>query len=282
MNRELKAKLKALASDDQSIGINEKFSTDAERAEHYAFDLDSFYIDFSKTHISKELIEHYQSLAHDISFEQARHNLFSGEKINNSEDRAVLHTLLRDSVNQGIEMRDPELLTQAAVARDQFFSQYELIQEKLAQRSKPIEDIIHVGIGGSALGTQLLFESLVSLEADINIHFIGNIDAHQLVAVLQQCKVDTTLVIGVSKTFSTAETLQNLDSIGAWFAQNKVSDWRESYYAVTANPDKAADWGIPSSNVVSFPKWVGGRYSVWSSVSLSAALVLGIDKLRLF
>lgn len=282
MNTQMKSALKALATADKSNGIKQKFDDQSDRVSTCSFELDNFFIDFSKTHLSDELVEHYTNYAQEIGFEQARHGLFSGAKINNSEDRSVLHTLLRNPDNQGIEMQEADLLSQASNARDQFFSQYELIQQQLAKRSSPVKDIIHVGIGGSALGTQLLFESLVALGEGVKIHFIGNIDAHQLVAVLQKCDVKTTLVVGVSKTFSTAETLQNLSSIGAWFAEHGVSEWRSSYYAVTANPDNAQRWGIPESNIVGFPQWVGGRYSVWSSVSLSAALVLGLDKFKQF
>ena len=282
MNTQLKTELAALAVSDQSTGIKQKFNRDNSRSERYAFELENFYIDFSKTHLSDELVAHYASHAKDIDFKKVRYDLFSGAKINNSEDRAVLHTLLRNPDNQGIEMQAPDLLAQASEARDQFFSQYEAIEQQLAKRSKAVKNIIHVGIGGSALGTQLLFESLVSISEGIKIHFIGNIDAHQLVAVLQQCDVETTLVIGVSKTFSTAETLQNLESIGAWFAESGVNDWRGNYYAVTANPENASRWGISASNIVGFPQWVGGRYSVWSSVSLSASLVLGIEKFKDF
>jgi len=127
-----------------------------------------------------------------------------------------------------------------------------------------------------------VFEALAGLANKIRVHFIGNVDAHQLVAVLDQCAVDSTLVIGVSKTFTTAETLQNLDSIANWFSEKGVTTALTNFYGVTANPDKAAEYGIPSHNVVSFPQWVGGRYSVWSSVSLSAALVMGLEKFEQF
>jgi len=282
MNPLLKKTLQDLAKLDRHNGIKQKFEQDSERVNRFGFELGELYFDFSKTHISHALLEAYDGYALDVGFVQARQNLFSGEKINTSEDRSVLHTLLRNPENQGIEMRDNSLLEQAASARQQFFKKYAAIQANLADRSVPVRDIIHVGIGGSSLGTQLLFESLVELGESINIHFIGNIDAHQLVTVLDTCDVNTTLVIGVSKTFTTAETLQNLNSIGQWFADNGVANWRQCYYAVTANPENAKSFGIAPGNVVSFPQWVGGRYSVWSSVSLSAALVLGLEKFTAF
>lgn len=278
----LRGDLVRLAQSDTAAGIKAKFFQEPTRAKDNGFDVCGLYIDFSKTHLSKELIGLYQKLAVETDFVGKREALFSGEKINTSEDRSVLHTLLRDQHNQGIDMQRRETLAEARDSKSQFVSQYQSIQAQLETRSTPVRDIIHVGIGGSSLGTQLVFEALSKLGGEIKIHFIGNIDAHQLVSVLDQCHVDSTLVIGVSKTFSTAETLQNLNSIANWFSKNGVTEPLRNFYGVTANPSEAAQYGIPDANVVSFPQWVGGRYSVWSSVSLSAALVIGLDSFEQF
>ncbi len=278
----IRSELSTLAKRDASDGIKPKFSDQPKRAEEMGFDVPGFYIDFSKTHLSDDLLAIYQRFASEIEFDSKRNALFSGAKINASEGRSVLHTLLRDEDNQGIEMERPETIVQAQDSKAQFLTQYQAIQAQLETRSTAVTDIIHVGIGGSSLGTQLVFEALTGLGATTKVHFIGNIDAHQLVAVLEQCNVESTLVIGVSKTFTTAETLQNLDSIANWFVQNGVAEPLSNFYGVTASPIKAAEYGIPSENVVSFPQWVGGRYSVWSSVSLSAALVMGIEKFEQF
>lgn len=278
----VKQQLVSLAENDKQSGIKAKFTEDPDRVNNSAFDVEGFHIDFSKTHLSSAMMDIYQSHAKDIRFTEKRHDFLAGARINVSEDRSVLHTLLRDVENQGIKMEIPETLEQAKDSKQQFLSQYGLIHDQLAKRSKPVTDIIHVGIGGSSLGTQLVFEALTELGENTKVHFIGNIDAHQLVAVLDKCHVDTTLVIGVSKTFTTAETLQNLDSIADWFKRNGVESPLAHFYGVTAAPTKAVDYGIPSDNIVSFPQWVGGRYSVWSSVSLSAALVFGIEKFEEF
>jgi len=279
---DIRQRLEALANRDQQQGIRAKFSDDDQRAETFSFDLADIYVDFSKTHISNDLLDVYDEFAKQINFKQKRHALFAGERINVTEDRSVLHTLLRDSSNQGIAAKDPDVLVQAESSKQQFADQYRAIRSQLDKRATPITDIIHVGIGGSSLGTQLVFEALSGIRSAMRIHFIANIDAHHLVSVLAQCNIESTLVIGVSKTFSTAETLQNLGSIADWFNANGMTDVLGSFYAVTANPDNAGKYGIPKENVVSFPQWVGGRYSVWSSVSLSAALVLGIDKFNEF
>ena len=264
---------------DAKNGIKPLFAQNPARLSQWSFQLESLYFDFSKTHVTTKLIDSYCQYAEQIDFTAQRHALFSGEKINNTEDRAVLHTLLRGHQNQGV---DGDLLSQAEKARQQFKSKYQEINARLAQRQQPLKDIIHIGIGGSSLGTRLVFEALSAINSPINIHFIGNIDAHQLVHVLSQCQPANTLVIAVSKTFTTAETLKNLSAVQAWFAQNDFPNAIEQFYAVTANPDNAAKNGINADNVVQFPSWVGGRYSVWSSVSLSAAIVLGFDKFEEF
>jgi glucose-6-phosphate isomerase len=282
ISESIRNSLETLALNDSRVGIKEKFSNDPDRVSRYSFDFGPFYMDMSKTHISQELLSIYLDFAKEINLVEKRKAFLAGEQINNSEDRAVLHTLLRDTDNQGISMQNEATLEQAKSAKTEFVEQYHLIQAQLSKREQPIKDIIHVGIGGSSLGTQLVFEALKKLGNSIKVHFIGNIDAHQLVDVLSHCNQNSTLVIGVSKTFTTAETLQNLDSISSWYKKSGVRNPLSYFYAVTAGPSKAQEYGIPLQNVVSFPTWVGGRYSVWSSVSLSAALVIGIEKFEEF
>ncbi|GAA6136352.1 glucose-6-phosphate isomerase [Arenicella sp. 4NH20-0111] len=278
LSNEISAILANKASADESMGIKSKFEKDEQRANRFSKQLDDLFFDFSKSHIDQELVDTYLKYADEISLVAARKDFLAGEKINNTEERSVLHTLLRDSSNQGIATKEPSVLQEAKLAQQGFAEQFARIEQALDQRSKPIKDIIHVGIGGSSLGTQLLFEALQDANEHRQIHFIGNIDAHQLMNVFAKCDVQTTLVIGVSKTFTTAETLKNLDSICQWFKDNGVTDPLSNFFGVTANPEQASHYGLPDENVVTFPEWVGGRYSVWSSVSLSAALVLGKDR----
>lgn len=281
-SKELFSSLSTLAERDKEEGIRNKFRNTNTRAQTYSRELSGMYFDFSKTHISSELIDMYESYAKVQKFQTKRQDFFSGEKINLTENRSVLHALLRDSQNQGIQMSDKTLMLQAEESQQQLRDQHAKILERLAARAEPVKDIIHVGIGGSSLGTQLLFEALRELDESTNIHFVGNIDAHQLISVLAHCDISSTLVIGVSKTFNTAETRQNIRSIGEWYENNGGQEFLENVYAVTANPQAALEFGVPSENTVTFPNWVGGRYSVWSSVSLSAAIVLGMEKFEDF
>ncbi len=276
------SQLSTKAELDLANGIKQKFEQDSKRVEDFSQTLGQLYFDFSKSHIDQDLIDLYAHYAELQGCEQKRHAFLSGQRINTSEDRSVLHTLLRDTDNQNIAMQETGALSQAKQAKQQFSEQYSLIQANLKARAVPIKSIIHVGIGGSSLGTQLLYEALKELGDEREIHFVGNIDAHQLMSVFDQCDVQSTLVIGVSKTFTTAETLKNLESISDWFKKNGVVNPLENFYGVTANPKQALAYGIAEQNVVTFPQWVGGRYSVWSSVSLSAALLLGKEKFDLF
>lgn len=281
--KDVSSKLSELAKRDQKLGIKQKFDVDQNRTAKFSQQLAGIHFDFSKTHISAELMDQYADFAKHVGFAKQREGLFRGEKINQSEHRAVLHTLLRDTENHGLEMLDAELKNEASRAAESFTQSFEEISQSLAAREVPIRSIIHIGIGGSSLGTQLLFEALKRVAEPIDIHFAANIDGHELEAVLHQCDPRSTLIIGVSKTFTTAETLQNIRSVGEWYSRlSQGSDFMNQVIAVTANPDNAAKFGVPAKNTVVFPNWVGGRYSVWSAVSLSAALVLGFPAFKEF
>ena len=282
MKSEILKQLESIAENDLKKGIENKFETDSQRIKKYSFDFSGIYFDFSKTHISENMMSCYKSYADIVDLSDMRHRLFSGEKINVTESRAVLHTLLRAPDNQGIETKDSRCLEQAKESEEDFFSKYEEIVIDLQKRNTPIRDIVHVGIGGSSLGTQLVFEALAGVDCRINVHFISNIDAHKLTSVLSNCNANSTLLIGVSKTFTTAETLQNINTIGTWFEANNVGSWRDQFYAVTANTENAIAFGVNENNIVGFPVWVGGRYSVWSAVSLSAVIAFGLPKFKEF
>ena len=282
ISKSIRQRLSNLSEQDKNVGIRARFSSDPARAQHFSYNADSFYLDLSKTHISDDLVAVYEDFAAEIDFNEFRNALFSGAKINISEQRAVLHTLLRNPENQGIAMQEDGLVSQAREAESQFVHQCQTVQARIAARDVPIKHIIHVGIGGSALGPKLVFEALKSLQTEADIHFVGNIDAHELLSVLSQCDPIATLVVGVSKTFTTAETLKNLDSILDWLLENGVKSPKENLVAVTANPINASEFGVSSDNIVAFPNWVGGRYSVWSSVSLSVVLVIGLPAFKEF
>lgn len=278
----IERRLRTLAENDQQEGIRHKFASNSNRALEFSHELSGVYYDFSKTHISEDLLTTYADLAKEIGFKERRLAMFRGDRINSSEGRSVLHALLRSSSDNGIAMNNSKIVAQASQAKDDLDESYIRVLERLESRDVPVRSIIHVGIGGSALGPRLIYQALKGLDEHIDIHFVSNIDGHELSAVLADCEVTSTIVIGVSKTFTTAETLQNIRSIGVWYKEQGINNYLDSVVGITASPENAKCFGISDENIVVFPNWVGGRYSVWSSVSLSVALVLGIDMFKEF
>lgn len=267
--------LKQLAEKNASTGLIKKFDSDSDRVNRYTFDLGAFSLDLSKTHIDSTLVQAYTQIAKDIDFGSNRSQFLNGFPINATENRPVLHTLLRQDEAAFGEKLDPKVAKQAVDSRAAFKAQIIQINNRISRSDHPITDLIHIGIGGSSLGTQLVYEALKPLNSSLRVHFVSNIDAHQLLEVLAICKAQSTLVFGISKTFTTAETLKNVTSVLQWMQGLGVANPMSRLYAVTANPEAAHQFGVNVDHVVSFPTWVGGRYSVWSSVSITAALMMG-------
>lgn len=264
-------------------GIKQLFADNKNRASDYAFEVSDILFDLSKTHIDGQILDLYLELADSVEFNQRKLAFFAGEKINNTEQRAVLHPLLRSYKNYPCDELGEALLAEAIQSQQAFFDSCERCAKVLHQSNRKIENIIHIGIGGSSLGTQLIFEALSKENGEINLHFLANVEGHQLKHVLSKCRPETTLVIAVSKSFKTRETLTNVAAIKRWFEANgQLSSFRNSLYAVTAKKKNAIKHGVPLEQIIKFPTWVGGRFSVWSAVSFSAAILLGVDKFKEF
>ena len=273
--------LEELAQRASQEGIKAQFQ-DQNRVSDFTFRVAGMVADLSKTHISKELLQCYSELAKNVDFEEKRRQQFAGEKINVTEDRAVLHTLLRDTKCTQVDLVNPEDQVAAEKAQADFLQQIDVIREKYLQSDKPIKSIVHIGIGGSALGPQLLYEALAGIDKSTEVHFVGNIDAHEILAVLGRCEPESTLIFGVSKTFTTAETLMNIGTAEKWISNTNSARFRDQFFAITANHQNAVDFGVKPAHIIVFPEWVGGRYSIWSAVSLSVALVMGRDAFASF
>lgn len=272
--------LQELADNARQTGIRKKFEQDANRVETFSVKVDGVLFDFSKTHIDDAVLQAFLQAAKDMDLQGMREKMFAGENINCTEDRAVLHTLLRDSGQNEIDYVNPGLTEDAQKSKQQFYNlvdNFEQIIEK--PLNTKIKHIVHIGIGGSALGPQMLYESLIELDYnDLDVHFVGNVDGNALKAALQKCNPENTLVIAASKTFTTAETLANVDSVMRWFKSSGIEQPLSRVIAVTANPENAIKYGVDSERVLFFPEWVGGRYSLWSSVSFVIALILGTEQ----
>jgi glucose-6-phosphate isomerase len=221
--------------------------------------------DWSKTHLDAAHIAGFQVLAEATGYADRRAALFSGEMVNPTEDRAAEHTAQR-----GLGAKDSVAKAAALHAR------MHVLTEAIHQGSLgEIRHLIHIGIGGSALGPALAVDALGRDGAMVDVHVVSNIDGCALEAAVAACDPRTTLIAVASKTFTTTETMTNAGSALAWLEENGVADPFGRVVALTASPDKAVDWGVDETRVLPFPETVGGRYSLWSSIGFPIALALG-------
>ena len=270
--------LRAVARKDEGARIAHHFATDPRRVERMGVEAAGLYLDLSKQSWSAEGFEAAIDLARSCDVEGRRDALFGGEAVNNTEGRAVLHPALRaaddadfralgEPVSQGVAETRREM---AKFATDIGSG------AETGGAKQPFTAIVHIGIGGSDLGPRLLWDALRPLEPTIDLRFVANIDPRDMAEALAGLDPETTLVVVVSKTFTTQETLANADLAKAWLAES-LSPRRmvRHLVGVTAAPEKAEAWGC--GRTFGFRDWVGGRYSLWSAVSLSVAVALGWD-----
>jgi glucose-6-phosphate isomerase len=208
--------------------------------------------------------------------------MFAGEKINITEDRAVLHTALRNRSNTPVYVDGHDVMPEvnAVLAQMRTFSEKVRNGEWKGYTSKAITDIINIGIGGSDLGPVMVCDALKPYASpNLNVHFVSNIDGAHLVRALEKCHPETTLVIVASKTFTTQETMTNARSARAWFlaAAKDEAHIAKHFVALSTNANAVTAFGIDSANMFEFWDWVGGRYSLWSAIGLSIALYVGMD-----
>jgi glucose-6-phosphate isomerase len=243
--------------------LAELFAADPARAEEFTYDLGGIRFDFSKTHLTREVVagletdDYYDALA----------RLFAGEVVNPTEGRAAEHPAERG-------FGSPDAVALAAQRRTRMRALIDAIE---AGAFGDITGILHIGIGGSALGPALLVDALGRTERRYRVEILSNIDGQAVDEALGRLDPATTLVAIASKTFTTAETLRNADAALAWLEEAGVEDPYGRLVAITAAPDKAIEFGIDETRVLSFAPSVGGRYSLWSAIGFPAALALGTD-----
>jgi glucose-6-phosphate isomerase len=247
--------------------LKELFEAEPDRLSRFTFNTAGIYFDWSKTHLDREIVERSLERAERMGFAAARDALFSGGIVNPSEARPATHVAERGSgAADEVDL---------ASARHQRMRA--LVDAIEAGAFGPLTGILHIGIGGSVLGPALLVDALGRRSSDLMARFLSNIDGAAFDDAVKPLDPATTLVIAASKTFSTLETLANLESARVWLREAGVPDPDGRIIAVTANPEAAVDQGIDESRILQFGEGVGGRYSLWSSVGLSAALALGWD-----
>ncbi|MFM6931766.1 MAG: glucose-6-phosphate isomerase [Novosphingobium sp.] len=255
--------------------LAELFAGD-ERVEGYSKALDlpggTIRFDWSKTHLDDAAVALFDELAAACDFPAKRMALFSGEAINVTEGRAVQHTAQRG-------VGDEAAVDEAGVFHARMRALVEAIH---GGALGDVKHLIHIGIGGSALGPALAIDALTRDGAMCDVHVVSNIDGCALEAAFAKCDPQTTMIAIASKTFTTIETMTNAASALAWLGENGVADAYGRVVALTAAPDKAVEWGIDETRVLPFSESVGGRYSLWSSIGFPVALAIGWDEFASF
>ncbi|KER03231.1 glucose-6-phosphate isomerase [Photorhabdus temperata] len=266
----------------KNIHIRELFEQDKDRFAKFSatFD-DQMLVDFSKNRITTETLEKLQALAKETDVAGAIRSMFSGEKINRTEDRAVLHIALRNRSNTPIIVDGEDVMQQvnAVLAKMKNFSQRVINGEWKGYTGKAMTDVVNIGIGGSDLGPYMVTEALKPYKNHLNMHFVSNVDGTHIAETLKALNPETTLFLIASKTFTTQETMTNAHSARDWFLKTAGDEAHvaKHFAALSTNEQEVKKFGIDTQNMFEFWDWVGGRYSLWSAIGLSIALSIGFD-----
>ncbi|CAB3249117.1 unnamed protein product [Arctia plantaginis] len=268
------------------INIQTLFQQDSDRFNKFSLRIPTpsdgdILLDYSKNRINEELWNLLLSLAKSRNVEKARDAMFSGEKINFTEDRAVLHIALRNRQNRPILINGKDVTpdVNAVLAHMKEFTGQVVSGQWKGYTGKAITDVINIGIGGSDLGPLMVTEALKPYANHLKVHFVSNIDGTHLAEVLKRLNPETALFIIASKTFTTQETITNATSAKTWFleAAKDPSAVAKHFVALSTNAEKVTAFGIDANNMFGFWDWVGGRYSLWSAIGLSISLYIGYD-----
>ncbi|MCP4668318.1 MAG: glucose-6-phosphate isomerase, partial [Deltaproteobacteria bacterium] len=264
------------------VHMKDLFADDPGRFEKFSIRFNDILVDYSKNRISEETLALLIGLAHEVGLQDATDNMFSGDKINETENRAVLHVALRNRGNAAIYVDGKDVMPEvnAVLKRIKAFSHHVVSGEWKGFTNKRVADIVHIGIGGSDLGPVMVTECLRPYARDdLSIHFVSNVDGTHISETLKKLNPETTLFMIASKTFTTQETMTNAFSARDWFlahAKNKAHI-AGHFVAISANAKDVEEFGIDKNNMFQFWDWVGGRYSLWSAIGLSIACYVGYD-----
>ena len=264
----------------KNISIKGMFQEDTNRAEKFHIKWEDFLVDYSKNRINQTTINLLLDLANEVGLKEAIGSHFSGEKINQTEDRSVLHTALRSSIDDVILLDNKNIIPEIFDIKNKIklFSEEIINGERKGFSGKSFTDIVNIGIGGSDLGPTMVVEALQFYKNDLNVHFISNIDGDHVADLVKKLNPETTLFVVVSKTFTTQETLTNSETIRDWFLQfSKKEDISKHFVAVSTNIKAVTEFGIDQNNIFPMWDWVGGRFSLWSAVGLTISLSVGFD-----
>ena len=256
------------------------FETDPNRVSSHILKWEEFLIDFSKNKIDQSAWDALYALADECKLEEAKKAYFNGATINETEGRAVLHTALRaNKTSVEVEGTAIEADIKTVKAQMKRFSTSVIDGSHKGFTGKSITDVVNIGIGGSDLGPVMVVDALAYYKNHLNVHFVSNVDGDHINEVLKDLNPETTLFVIVSKSFTTQETLANATTAKKWFLNFAEEKWVANHFAaVSTNLKMIDEFGIDQKNVFTMWNWVGGRFSLWSSVGLSIALAIGYDR----
>lgn len=265
-----------------NVTIQDLFQQEKDRFADYSLSFDNqILVDFSKNNINKQTLSLLRQLAQECSLDSAKEAMFSGEKINRTENRAVLHTALRNRSNAPVMVDGKDVMpdVNAVLAKMKDFCQRIISGEWKGYTGKAITDVVNIGIGGSDLGPYMVTEALRPYKSHLTMHFVSNVDGTHIAETLKKVNPETTLFLVASKTFTTQETMTNAQSARDWLlaAAKEESAVAKHFAALSTNAKDVEKFGIDTNNMFEFWDWVGGRYSLWSAIGLSIALSIGYD-----
>lgn len=269
----------------KDVHMKDLFIEDPRRFDRYSIRFEDILVDYSKNRISDETLDLLLHLTEEIGLKEAISEMFEGVAINETENRAVLHTALRNRDDAPVLVDGGDVMPSVkdVLRKMQHFSNRVRSGDWLGYTGKPVTDIVNIGIGGSDLGPAMVSECLKPYGKDgLAVHYVSNVDGTHLVETLQKLNPETTLFMIASKTFTTQETMTNAFSARKWFLRTAGEESRIAahFVAVSTNTRAVKKFGIHEDNIFTFWDWVGGRYSLWSAIGLSIACFIGFDRFR--
>jgi glucose-6-phosphate isomerase len=265
----------------QATHMRELFAEDPKRFEKYSLQFEDILVDYSKNLVNEDVVKSLVELAKEVDLSNAIGSMFRGEKINQTEGRSVLHVALRNRSNTPIAVDGADVMPEVNKVLDHVkkFSDSLISGSWKGYTGKSIKNIVNIGIGGSDLGPYMVTEALRPYWSTITPHFVSNVDGTHLAETVKKLDPETTLFIIASKTFTTQETMTNAESARAWFLEKTggKGDVAKHFVAVSTNTKEVTKFGIAPENMFVFWDWVGGRYSLWSSIGLSISATIGFE-----
>ena len=276
-------KLQQLAVQHRSTHLRELFAKEGNRFETYSIELPNLLLDYSKNCLTPEIMDSLFGLAQDMGLSSSIEGMYRGAKINITEDRAVLHTALRNRSNSPVYVDQTNVMD---MINDELTHMRKFVEkvrsgEWLGYSGKRITDVVNIGIGGSNLGPKMVTQALRSYaDSTIRVHFISNVDGVEIAEILRPLNAEQVLFVVASKTFTTSETMTNAQTARNWLMASAFDERavQQHFVAVSSNTEAVQEFGIDAGFRFSMWDWVGGRYSIWSAIGLPIALYLGFDK----